>query len=498
MGATLLRVQVEEGILEGTVVPNKFGLPFISFKGIPYAEPPVGKLRFKAPLPKKPWTKIRAAKEHAPECFQHNTINLGSEDCLYLNVYTPNLTPKNLLPVMVYIHEGGFVIGSGNERTHGPYLLVRKNVVLVTFNYRLGVLGFLYLNTEEIPGNAGMKDQVAALRWVKTNIKQFGGDPDNITIFGESAGGASVSFHLVSPMSKGLFKRAIIQSGSLTSWWSNTWMARDRAKELAKQLGCTSNDDKEIYEFLINEPVENLFNHKVSVTYAHYAKESLIVYFGVVSENKFNTNERFFYGHPYEVLRKGIHEGVQVMNGFTADEGVLYFTSDVKADKVFEQADRFLDFFVPEPYTIYCPLRTQIEIGRRFKDFYMKNKPVSMETLDELLEASGLDDLFNQRPMVSHADDLAYLFLSNYNNNLTTDSKSFKMVEQVTALWTNFAKYGDPTPDDSLGVKWIPYNVITQNYLNIGEKLVPETFPEKKNIDFWEQNFKEFLSEYVP
>ncbi|OWR46190.1 antennal esterase CXE10 [Danaus plexippus plexippus] len=410
MGATLLRVQVEEGILEGTVVPNKFGLPFISFKGIPYAEPPVGKLRFKAPLPKKPWTKIRAAKEHAPECFQHNTINLGSEDCLYLNVYTPNLTPKNLLPVMVYIHEGGFVIGSGNERTHGPYLL----------------------------------------------------------------------------------------SGSLTSWWSNTWMARDRAKELAKQLGCTSNDDKEIYEFLINEPVENLFNHKVSVTYAHYAKESLIVYFGVVSENKFNTNERFFYGHPYEVLRKGIHEGVQVMNGFTADEGVLYFTSDVKADKVFEQADRFLDFFVPEPYTIYCPLRTQIEIGRRFKDFYMKNKPVSMETLDELLEASGLDDLFNQRPMVSHADDLAYLFLSNYNNNLTTDSKSFKMVEQVTALWTNFAKYGDPTPDDSLGVKWIPYNVITQNYLNIGEKLVPETFPEKKNIDFWEQNFKEFLSEYVP
>lgn len=130
---------------------------------------------------------------------------------------------------MVWIHGGGFVGGSGNEESAGPEYLLKKDVILVTLNYRLDALGFLSLDTEDIPGNAGMKDQVAALRWVKKNIKNFGGDPDNITLFGGSAGAACVSYHLVSPMSKGLFNRAIMQSGTITSWFPKTFRAKDRA-----------------------------------------------------------------------------------------------------------------------------------------------------------------------------------------------------------------------------------------------------------------------------
>lgn len=182
--------------------------------------------------------RIRSAKEHGPICYQTDNIfnfsTSGSEDCLYLNVYTPSILPLILLPVMIFIHGGSFKSGSGNEEIYGPDFLVKNEVILVTINYRLGVFGFLSLQSKNIPGNAGMKDQVAALKWVKSNIENFGGDPNNITIFGESAGAASVSFHLISPLTKGLFKRAIIQSGSANCWWAQALEPRERAKALAR------------------------------------------------------------------------------------------------------------------------------------------------------------------------------------------------------------------------------------------------------------------------
>lgn len=538
----LIQVQVKEGILQGQVVSNPYGCPFYSFKGIPYAEPPIGDLRFKAPQPKTPWEGVRNATEHASHCFYYESFTdvpgppTGSEDCLYLNVYSPNITPSQPLPVMVFIHGGGFANGNGDEDEYGPQFLVRKDVILVTINYRLEVLGYLSLDTEDIPGNAGMKDQVAALKWVKENIRNFGGDPDNITIFGESAGGASVSFHLVSPMSKGLFKRAISQSGTITSWWPNTFRARDRALLLAKQLGCNSTDDKEIYEFFKAQPKENLVHIKIPLSYWQYGKEQPYLYFGVVPEKQFGNNERFFYGNPYEVLRKGIHEGVELMNGYTEDEGIMYFSMGINATRVFDQANHFLQFFVPEPYIMNVPLKTQMEIGRKFKSFYLKNKTASKKTLDDLLkylnmegfaygtisqqkiiaknknksylykltcksdvnmfiEYTGLRELFNYRPVVAHSDDLGYIFPFK---DIDMNSTAFKMIEQVTTLWTNFAKYGDPTPDDSLGVKWLPYTIEKQDYLDIGEKLVPGTYPDKDEIEFWENNFREFLPEYVP
>ena len=195
------------------------------FKGIPYAAPPVGDLRWKEPQPAAAWEGVRDATEFGRQCMQGPifgdiTFPQGpSEDCLSLNIWTPSGTPDRL-PVMVWIHGGGFQAGAGPEPRHGGEAFVRKGVVLVTLNYRLGVFGFLSHpdltreSSHKASGNYGMLDQVAALRWVKDNIAAFGGDPGNVTIFGESAGSFAVSALMASPVARGLFHKAIGESGA--------------------------------------------------------------------------------------------------------------------------------------------------------------------------------------------------------------------------------------------------------------------------------------------
>lgn len=169
-----------------------FGDRYFSWKGIPFAEPPVGNLRFSDPVAHRGWTGIRDASQHGDSCAVSGIIRdqRGSEDCLFLNVYTQSIIDKR--PVMVWIHGGAFILGSGDDAMYGPDYFVTEDVVYVTINYRLGILGFLSTGDRHAPGNYGMKDMVMALKWVKANIVNFGGDPDNITIFGESAGGVAV------------------------------------------------------------------------------------------------------------------------------------------------------------------------------------------------------------------------------------------------------------------------------------------------------------------
>jgi len=209
-------VRVEGGLIDGTV---KDGIR--TWLGIPYAAPPVGDLRWRAPQAVLPWTGVRPATSFAKACRQTATwITFPeSEDCLYLNVWAPAAPKGKELPVMVWIHGGGYYGGTAEQPLYDGVHMARHGVILVTLNYRLGVFGFFShpeLAAEgKVDGNQGVLDQVAALRWVKRNIAAFGGDPHRVTIFGESAGSASVSVLETSPLGKGLFQRAIAESGTM-------------------------------------------------------------------------------------------------------------------------------------------------------------------------------------------------------------------------------------------------------------------------------------------
>jgi para-nitrobenzyl esterase len=213
-------IKIDTGRLSGSAHDG-----VVSFKGIPFAAPPVGDLRWRAPQPAKAWTGVRAAAGYSPDCaqkpFPGDAAPLGTppaEDCLYLNVWRPDSTAARL-PVMVWIYGGGFVNGGSSPAVYDGSAFARRGVVFVSFNYRLGRFGFFGhpALTKESPdgplGNYGYLDQIAALKWIERNIAAFGGDPHNVTIFGESAGGGSVLTLLTSPMSKGLFHKAVIESG---------------------------------------------------------------------------------------------------------------------------------------------------------------------------------------------------------------------------------------------------------------------------------------------
>ena len=244
-----MQVKIANGIAEGTL--NK-DTRVRHFKGLPFAEPPVGDLRWKPPQPAKNWQGVRKADKFGPRCMQRPIFgdmnfrsNGVSEDCLYLNVWTPEKAPKGKLPVLVYLYGGGFVAGDGSEPRYDGESMATKGIVAVTVNYRLTVFGFLAYPelTKESPqkasGNYGLLDQAAALKWVQQNIAAFGGDPKRVTIAGESAGSASVSAQMASPLSKNLIAGAIGESGSVLGALSAVSLAEGEQMGLrfAKSLG---------------------------------------------------------------------------------------------------------------------------------------------------------------------------------------------------------------------------------------------------------------------
>jgi para-nitrobenzyl esterase len=255
----MTKVQTQKGFLEGE---RREG--HVAFLGVPFAKPPLGALRFRAPEPAEPWAGVRSALAFGPSSMQASSALMHvpgpfSEDCLYLNVYTPAIdTAKR--PVFFWIHGGSFVLGSGSEALYdGGRLAARGDIVVVTVSYRLGALGFSHWSQEErarlgVRSNAGLLDQIAALRWVQSNIAAFGGDPEAITIAGESAGAYSVANLLAMPEARGLFQRAIAQSGARLERGTGDPMRFSRALRRVLEV----SDEK--LEALWDLPAERILN----------------------------------------------------------------------------------------------------------------------------------------------------------------------------------------------------------------------------------------------
>jgi para-nitrobenzyl esterase len=297
----------------------------IKFKGIPYAAPPVGQLRFKPPAPVEPWSEVRDATKYSPVSIQppSNLENLFAEplpqsesDCLTLNIWTQSLKGEKR-PVMFWIHGGGFITGNGAS-LDGARLVLRGDVVVVSINYRLGYLGFFYMpDTPDTTANAGLLDMVAALEWVKENISKFGGDPNNVTIFGESAGGMAVSSLLAMPSAKGLFHRAIPHSGAANKFSYNPVNGIKVYENLIRKLGVEKGD----IETLRKTPAEDFIVPQVNAT---ELREGGLRVGPVIDKNTLPE-------HPLEAISKGYAKDIDIFIGSNLDENKLFLMWTPKA-----------------------------------------------------------------------------------------------------------------------------------------------------------------------
>lgn len=300
----------------------------LAFKGIPYAAPPVGARRFLPPAPAAPWSGVRDALEYGASCPQPSARPEGwsqepslSEDCLYLNVWTPACDGR-ARPVMVWLHGGGFSIGSGSWPVYdGTALARRGDVVVVTVNHRLGIFGYLHLKEIAGPefassGNAGMLDLVAALEWVRDNIAAFGGDPSNVTIFGESGGGAKVSTLLAMPAARGLFHRAAVQSGP----GLRSRVAAGQATELAKQAVADLAAGTNSVHALQSVPAEKLLGFQGKL-----GRAAMFAFSPVIDDVHLPE-------HPGDAIKDGDAADVPMIIGCNRDEATLFLAMESGLD----------------------------------------------------------------------------------------------------------------------------------------------------------------------
>ncbi|CAH2095915.1 unnamed protein product [Euphydryas editha] len=385
-------VRVANGILQGTWKQSTDGRDYASFFGIPYARPPVGKYRFREPQQMKPWAGVWDASRPLPICMQYDPyekILTGSEDCLYLNVHTTNVDVRASLPVFVFIHGGAFMYGAGSH--YDPSHFMDTDMVVVTFNYRLGPLGFLSTGDEVIPGNAGLKDQAFALKWVRDNIMMFGGNPDSVTLSGCSAGGASVHYQYLSPLSKGTFHRGILFSGSALSSWTHSVKPAEKAKTLADIVGCPTGSSKEMADCLKYRPAHVIVNAQIEML---EWKVHMFTPFTPTTEAP-GTRDPFLNQYPYTASQAGYMKPLPLIAGVTSEEGLypaaVYQTHPSLLPEL-ESRWEHLAANIFE-YNDTLPLEMKASVANKIKQHYLGGKPVSQETFPKLVEALG-DRLF--------------------------------------------------------------------------------------------------------
>ncbi|XP_064379864.1 bile salt-activated lipase-like [Dromaius novaehollandiae] len=527
--ASLGVVYTEGGFVEGE---NKklglFGNYIDIFRGIPFAAPT--KI-LEDPQPHPGWDGTLKTQDFQNRCMQMTLTQTdvrGSLDCLYLNIWIPQGKQEvsTNLPVMVWIYGGAFLFGESQGTNYldnylydGEEIAVRGNVIVVTINYRLGPLGFLSTGDKNAPGNYGLKDQHMAIAWVKRNIKAFGGDPENITIFGESAGSVSVSLQILSPYNKGLFKRAISQSGVSLCSWAIQKDPLSWARKIAQNVGCPISNttalanclrvtDPEALTLayhleLINLPTplvhqlaltpvvdgdflpdipENLFANAADIDY-------------IVGVN--NMDGHFFAGIDIPAINRPLvevtaDEVYELIHGLTLEKGgsatsatyALYTQEwgdnpdqEVVKRTVVDVATDYI-FLIPTQWTLKLH-RQHARSGKTYS--YVFSQPSRMPIYPSWVGAD-------------HADDLQYVFGKPFSTPLGYLPKHRTVSKAMIAYWTNFARTGDPNSGYSeVPIVWLPYTLENSYYLEINSDINDSSVKQDLRspyVNFWYSFYK--------
>jgi len=534
--------ELHSGLLWGTVEESRGGKRILAFRGVRHVQPPTGDRRWKPPIPEPAWDGVREAKHNGHVCPQHMRTKrdtwIGDEDCLWLNVFTRDLVKSKRRPVVVWIHGGNFARGSAAN--YDPDYLLDQEIVLVTIQYRLGMFGFLSTETEELPGNYGMLDQVAALQWVKKNIASFSGDPDNISIMGHQAGGASVHYHLLSPLTRNLFHRAVSMSGSALCWWASLKRPLEKAKKLGKLVKCEQDSISNstlLAECLKEQPMEALMNnHPNFYEWQHLEEnqEPLTAWSPRVDPE---AELSYMPEEPLDVMTTARFQHIPWIVGITDDEGALRahtFFSDMRGVREFE-----------EKFETLGPLMFGLGDGqseapkimaKKVKDFYWGEHDLGEETATSLVDAisdssyahpvdtaskihfmhssdpvyvyhfgyRGEHSLTHLKPNayppqiektdrhygVGNGDELMYLFPILQGLFRPLNNYDLKFSHRLIQLFTTFAKEGKPRIEMAEGVpdfEWSPVVATNISHLNIGNQMeMDQGLPNARRVAFWQ------------
>jgi para-nitrobenzyl esterase len=491
--AQLDTVQIENGLVAG--VSDSSGAT--AFKGIPYAAAPVGDLRWRAPQPPPDWEDAYSADEFAPVCMQipppegsfyqvefYQEPEPTSEDCLYLNIWTAAKFSEEHRPVMMWIHGGAFNQGSGSMPTFNGEAFAKKGVVLVTINYRLGIFG-LFAHPEltkesehNISGNYGLLDQVAALKWIQKNIAAFGGDPNNVTVFGQSSGAGNINKLMGSPLTKNLFHRAVLQSGSAYTF------GRTASLEQMEERGEKFTNEYKIssFEQLRRWSPDTLLEKGRNIPVAP------------------NIDGWFLPEETHLIFEKGSQHDVPILAGSVADEGNTFFGPKFNAEIFRNIAKRSYSDRDADAFLNLYPHQTDAKARESYNKSWSHNMAWGAHTLAKIHSKTiGADSYLyyfskvppgrnSDRYGAFHSAEIAYLFntLDAVGRPWTKEDRL--LADKIISYWVNFAATGNPN-DNGLP-NWPEYDANKRRVLELGDLITPSVVLQQDILEFYNTQFQ--------
>nr|AOS89450.1 acetylcholinesterase 1 [Apolygus lucorum] len=532
-----LLIETDKGKVHGTTLAAATGKLVDAWLGIPYAQKPLGKLRFRHPKPIDKWDHILNATRPPNTCIQiidtvfgdfpgatmWNPNTLLSEDCLYLNVIVPKPRPTNAA-VMVWIFGGGFYSGSATLEVYDPKTLVsEENVILVSMQYRVASLGFLFYDSPEVPGNAGLFDQRMALQWVRNNIDKFGGDPNRVTLFGESAGAVSVSLHLLSPLSRELFKQAIMESGSAVAPWAIISRNESilRGLRLAEAVGCphSKSDISAVIECLRKVNATDLVQNEWGTLGICEFPFAPIV------------DGAFVDDLPRRNLANRNFKKTNIIMGSNSEEGyyfIIYYLTELfrKEENVYVNREEFLQ--AVRELNPYVNNVARHAIVFEYTDWQNPDDPIkNRDALDKMVGdyqfTCSVNDFahtyaesgnnvymyfFTHRSMnnpwpswtgVMHGDEINYIFGEPLNPTKNYQQNEADLSKRIMNYWANFAKTGNPnlrSNNSWTSTYWPQHTAYGREYITLDINTTASTGrgPRVKQCAFWKKYLPELSS----